>query len=116
MLGSPPTLPNQPTTDEVEELARLVHNALQNATAATMKLQRPFHPKGTPWWNADCAQVTNNLHAMETQEEHKHHAALLRAATWKAKHKWADKVIGKSNLWEVATWCYSRCMNKVPPL
>jgi Reverse transcriptase (RNA-dependent DNA polymerase)/Endonuclease-reverse transcriptase len=115
-LGPPPPLPDQPTAEEVETLANCVHNALQNATAATMKRRRPFHPKGAPWWNADCAQVTESLRAAETREERKRHTALLRAAARKAKRKWADEVIGKSNLWEVATWRHGRRMNKVPPL
>jgi hypothetical protein len=116
MLGPLPPLPNQPTADEVEELAQRVHNALQGATAATMKPRQPYHPSGAPWWNADCAQVTGNLRSAETQEDRKRQTALLRAAARKAKRKWADGVIGKSNLWEVATWRHGRRMNKVPPL
>jgi hypothetical protein len=96
ILGPPPLLPNQPTADEVEELAKVVHNALQSATAATMKPRRPYHPRSAPWWNADCTKVTEDLRAAETQEDRKRSAALLRAAARKAKRKWADEVIVES--------------------
>jgi hypothetical protein len=56
------------------------------------------------------------LRAAETAEDHKRHSARLRAAARKAKRRWADDVIGKSNLWEVATWRHGRRMNKIPPL
>jgi hypothetical protein len=81
-----------------------------------MKRRRPVHPKGAPWWNADCANTTEELRSAETQEDRKRSTARLRAAARKAKRKWADEVIGKSNLWEVATWRHGRRMNKVPPL
>lgn len=116
VLGPPPLLPSQPTAVEVEELTNQVHHALQCATAATMKQQQPYHPKGVPWWNNDCAQVTSDPCIAEFQEDCKCCTAQLRAAARKAKHKWADEVIQKSNLWEVATWHYGRWMNKVPLL
>jgi hypothetical protein len=60
-LGAQPPLPTKPTADEVEELAKQVHDVLQCATAVTMKPRRPFHPKGTPWWNDDCAKSADDL-------------------------------------------------------
>jgi hypothetical protein len=106
-----------PTADEVEELAKQVHDALQCATAVTMKPRRPFHPKGAPWFNDDCTKTADDLCQAVTQAERKRLTVLLRAATRNAKRKWADEVIGKSNLWEVATWRHGRRMNKVttPP-
>ena len=116
VIGSPAPLPEKPTAAQVEELASQVHEAMQLATATSMKPRKQYHPKGAPWWNADCAEVVAELQAVETAEERKRHAARLRAAARKAKRKWADDVIGKSNLWEVATWRHGRRMNKIPPL
>jgi hypothetical protein len=115
-IGSPTPLPEKPTAAQVEELAGQVHEAMQQATAASMKPRKPYHPKGAPWWNSDCAEVVSELRAAETTEDRKRHSAHLRAAARKAKRKWADDVIGKSNLWEVATWRHGRRMNKIPPL
>jgi hypothetical protein len=81
-----------------------------------MKPQNQYYLKGTPWWNMDCIETVADLWAAETAEDCKQHAAHLRAAACKAKQKWADEVIGKSNLWEVATWRHGRRMNKIPLL
>jgi hypothetical protein len=116
ILGSPAPLPEKPTAAQVDELASLVHEAMQHATASSMKPRKPYHPKGAPWWNTDCAEVVLELRAAETVEDRKRQSARLRAAARKAKRKWADDVIGKSNLWEVATWRHGRKMNKIPPL
>jgi hypothetical protein len=116
VLGTPVPLPVKPTTAQVDELASQVHEAMQLVTAASMKPRRPYHPKSTPWWNADCVEVVASLRAAESEEDKKRHANRLRAAARKAKRKWADDVIGKSNLWEVATWRNGRRMNKIPPL
>ena len=89
---------------------------MQHATATTMKARKPYHPRSAPWWNANCTEAVATLRAASTAEDRKTYSAQLRAAARKAKWKWADEVIGKSKLWEVATWRHGRRMNKVPPL
>ncbi len=115
-MGSPAPLPEKPTAAQVDKLAIQVHEAMQHATEASMKPRKPYHPKSAPWWNTDCARVVSELRAAETAEDRKCHSARLQAAARKAKWIWANKVIGKSNLWEVATWQHGRRMNKIPPL
>jgi hypothetical protein len=115
-VGSPAHLLETPTAEQVEELVRQVHKAMQHATTASMKPRKPYHPKSSPWWNAECAEVVSALRAANSAEDCKQQSACLRAAARKAKQKWADNVIGKSNLWEVATWRHGRRMNKIPPL
>ena len=115
-LGTIEPLPVRPVAAQIDTLAGQVHEAMQHATAKTMKPRKPYHPKSAPWWNMDCAEVVTALRAAESEEECKRQSARLRAAARKAKRSWADEVIGKSNLWEVATWRHGRRMNKVPPL
>ena len=116
IVGSPDKLPAKPTAAQVDIMASRVHEAMQQVTAAVMKPRKPFHPKGAPWWNADCAETAEALRMAETTDDRQRQSARLRAAARKAKWKWADDVIGKSNLWEVATWQHGRRMNKIPPL
>ena len=115
-LGSPAPLPGKPTAAQVDELAKHTHEAMQLAMASSMKPREPYHPKSAPWWNSDCDEAAGRLQIMVTGEDQKCYSAQLRAAARKAKRKWADNVIGKSNLWEVATWRHGRKMNKIPPL
>ena len=115
-LGTVDLLPPGLEAAQIDKLANQVHEAMQHATANTMKRRKPYHPKGAPWWNMDCAKVVAALRTAESEEDRKRQAARLRAAARKAKRTWADEVIGKSNLWEVATWRHGRRMNKVPPL
>ena len=115
-LGTIEPLPVRPVAAQIDTLAGQVHEAMQHATAKTMKPRKPYHPKSAPWWNMDCAEVVTALRAAESEEERKRQSARLQAAARKAKRSWADEVIGKSNLWEVATWRHGRRMNKVPPL
>jgi hypothetical protein len=60
-VGSPAPLPEKPMAAQVEELANQVHKAMQQATVASMKPRKPYHPKGAPWWNADCTEVVLEL-------------------------------------------------------
>jgi hypothetical protein len=60
-VGSPAPLPEKPTAVQVEELASHIHEAMQHATTASMKPRKQYHPKGAPWWNADCAEVVSEL-------------------------------------------------------
>ena len=115
-LGNPDRLPVKPTAAQVDKLAKQVHEAMQQATAASMEPRKAYHPRGAPWWNNDCAEAAWTLRETVTTEDRKRQSARLRAVARKAKRKWADEVIGKSNLWEVATWRHGRKMNKVPPL
>ena len=115
-LGPVNPLPETPMAAQVDRLAGRVHEAMQHATATTMKRWKPYHPKSAPWWNMNCAEAAESLRAAETEEDRKCKSACLRAAARKAKWRWVDDVIGKSNLWEVATWRHGRKMNKVPPL
>ena len=109
-------LPNRPTTDEVKVCTSLFHTAIQMATTATMKPRRPFHPKGSPWWNNDCTQAMEDLQTVESAEDRKCCTACLRAVAQKAKQSWGDHTIENLNLWEITTWCLGRRMNKIPPL
>src|SRR6266446_1000561 len=115
-VGSPAQLPIRPLAAQVDELAKRIHEAMQYATATTMKARKPYHPKGSPWWNRDCAEVVEELRSATTPEDRKKLSSQLKAVARKAKRRWADEVIGKSNLWEVAAWRHGRRMNKVPPL
>jgi len=71
MVGTPAPLPEKPSAEEVEALASRVHEAMQHATTTSMKPRKPYHPKGAPWWNADCAEVVSTLRAAETVEDRK---------------------------------------------
>jgi len=115
-VGSPAQLPGRPLAVQVNKLAEQIHEAMQFTTMSTMKARKPYHPKGAPWWNNDCAGVVTELCSATMPEDCKILSSQLRVAARKAKRKWADEVIGKLKLWEVATWRHGRRMNKVPPL
>ena len=68
IVGSPDKLPAKPTAAQVDTMASRVHEAIQQATAAVMKPQKLFHPKGAPWWNADCAETAEALRMAETTD------------------------------------------------
>ena len=70
-LGSPDLLPEKPTAAQVDELAKLIHEAMQLATASSMKPREPYHPKSAPWWNSDCDEAAVRLRTMETGEDRK---------------------------------------------
>ncbi len=62
-VGRPAQLPDRPSAVQVDGLAKLIHDAMQFATASTMKVRRPYHPKSAPWWtrNRECAGVVESL-------------------------------------------------------
>src|SRR5258708_3012250 len=89
---------------------------MDNALAKACKKRKPFHPRASPWWDETCVVAVRMLHTALGAQAKKVASAHLRGATRAAKRKWADKVIGSSKLWEVATWRRGHRLSKVPPL
>ena len=100
----------------METTARDLKDDIDKATAATCHKQRPFHPKAAPWWTEACSQAVLHLRHATDKQARKTASACLKGAVQAAKRTWANGVITRSSLWEVATWRHGRRTTKIPPL
>jgi hypothetical protein len=113
---APNPLPFSPTPEEVEKAANALTKAIQHASQRVFRKRRPFHPKGSPWWNTACALAAQNLREAQGTEAKKTAQARLKGAVRTAKREWADEYIASAQLWDVAAWRHGRRASKVPSL
>jgi hypothetical protein len=109
-------LPSSPTAEEVEKAAAGLIADIQAANKQTFRRRKPFHPKAAPWWNPACAIAAQQLRDARGTEAKGTAQKRLKGAVRAAKRQWADDLIGKSNLWDVASWRHGRRVSKVPSL
>ncbi len=110
-----PFKPN-PTKEEVEKVVKTLMTDIQLTNEAVFKKWKPLHRKASPWWNAACSIVTQNLRNAQTTERRGILQARLKGTVHIAKRRWADEYIQKAQLWEVAAWRHGRRLSKVPLL
>ena len=106
----PLTAPTSPETLEVMALA--LQNAIHEATEEHFKHKRrpPSHNKA--WWNDGCSKAATALRDAGARNAPQEECTSLRKeltrVTQRAKREWADKVVSKGNVWEVAKWRHGR--------
>jgi hypothetical protein len=112
----PLLLPSSPTAEEVEKAAAGLIADIQYANEQTFRRRKPHHRKAAPWWNSACATAAENLRNAEGTETRRVAQQRLKGAVRAAKRHWADELIGKADLWDVAAWRHGRRVSKVPSL
>ena len=112
---------NTPTSPHtLDELARKTQEAIHTATEMhfTHKKRPPSCNKA--WWNDACTKAAADLRAAGTrhasQEENTALRKELTRVTRKAKREWADNVVAKGNIWEVAKWRHGRRSSDIAAL
>ena len=87
--NSPPPLllPSIPITEEVEQAAVELFEAIQTANENTFHRRHPFYLKAAPWWNESCAAAAQHLcSAQDKPNRTAAHARLKRTVRAAKQH------------------------------
>lgn len=106
----PLTTPTSP--DALEQMAMALQTAIHVATEEHFEHKRHPPTRNNAWWNDECSRVTAALRDTgscgATQEESTSLQKELTRVMRRAKREWADNVVTKGNIWEVAKWRHGR--------
>jgi len=112
----PLLLPSSPTIEGIERAAAGLIADIQHTNEQLFRRRKPFHPKAAPWWNPACAVAAQTLRNARNTQEKGIAQRRLKGTVRVAKREWANGVIEKTNLWDVAAWRHGRRVSKVPSL
>ncbi|KAB5587573.1 RNA-directed DNA polymerase from transposon BS [Ceratobasidium theobromae] len=119
------------TTEELENLAQHMLDAMSEATSCSMET-KTFANKGrqAPWWNNDCSNTCDNLVQAKSESRPLPELKTLLSHLWfcirRAKRTFFDNIIKKAHqgeeasttnsIWEINRWWHSRKVSTLPTL
>lgn len=115
-----PPLITPSSPNALEELAEATQSAILAAMEEHFERKKrpPSHNKA--WWNDACAKAAADLKHAGSCQAPQEETTLLRKEltriTQKAKREWADNVVAKGNIWEVAKWRHGRQNSEIAAL
>ena len=111
VLRAPPQSPA-----EVDTVIDGLYMALQTASETALKRKGANHARSARWWNPECSAATGKVKSALDREEKARALKALKVTTRRAKREWADALIQRSDVWEVAKWRHGRRQSGIPAI